>query len=217
MSAAHHLTSESYLVSCGVCHRQYDALTADWCRCVTKDVAVACPFCDSCVCKQSRGAVRDFWFHAPPALLRMRTHEKDRRKRPASLGAPPSARVLIVDDDEEIRLIAKYALNEMGYDSITANSPQMAMQLLSEERPVLVLTDALMPGGDGRELCREIKALYPEVKVVVMTSLYTANHYATEAYRRFGADAYLAKPIDFDRLAAVLKRHAPVEKRRESA
>lgn len=214
MSVAH--SYESYVVTCGGCHRPYDALTADWCRCVTKEVAIACPHCQSCVCKESPCAARDCWFHAPDALQRMRVSEKQRRKKTAALQYQQAARVLVVDDDEEIRLITKYALHQMGYDCITANSSSMALEMmLSRRRPAMVLTDALMPGGDGRELCKTIKDFYPDVKVVVMTSLYTGARYASEAHRLFRADDYLAKPIDFERLRGVLTRLLPPQTKGE--
>lgn len=213
MSAAY--DSESYVVACGNCHLPYDALTASWCRCVTAGVAVACPRCQSCVHKESKAAALGFWVHAPDALVRLRAAEKQRRRKSDALLRQKTPRVLIVDDDEEIRLISTYALGQMGYDCITANSPAMALAVLSKEQPAVVLTDALMPGGDGRELCRTIKKLYPHVKVVVMTSLYTSPRYASESSRLFHSDDYLAKPIDFERLLTVLNRLAPLPRKRE--
>ncbi|MEO8379721.1 MAG: response regulator [Acidobacteriota bacterium] len=213
MSVAH--SYESYVVSCGHCHRPYDALTAPWCRCVSDDVAVACSHCQSCVHKEGKGAATAFWFHAPDTLLRMRAGEKERRRKTEARARPPIARVLIVDDDEEIRVIAKYVLDQMGYDCLTANGPAMAMNIVETFRPAVVLTDALMPGGDGRELCKTIKLAHPEVKVVVMTSLYTAPRYASEAARLFRADDYLVKPIDFERLHSVMARLAPSTRKEE--
>jgi CheY-like chemotaxis protein len=208
MSVAYH--SESYVVTCGNCRHRYDALTAFWCRCVSADVAVACPHCQSCVHKESKTAALEFWVHAPDTLLRMRAGEKHRRRKMAALPQRETKRVLVVDDDEEIRLIAMYALHQMSYDCVTADSPAMALAMLAKEQPAVVLTDALMPGGDGRELCRTIKERYPGVKVVVMTSLYTSARYASEASRVFHSDDYLAKPIDFERLQSVLSRLAPL-------
>ena len=213
MSAAY--DSESYVVACGNCHHSYDALTASWCRCVTADVAVACPRCQSCVHKEGKVAALGFWVHAPDALVRLRAAEKQRRRKSQALLQQKTPRVLIVDDDEEIRLIATYALRQMGYDCITADSPAMALLILLKQQPAVVLTDALMPGGDGRELCRTIKELYPDVKVVIMTSLYTSARYASESSRLFHSDDYLAKPIDFERLLSVLNRLAPLPMKKE--
>jgi CheY-like chemotaxis protein len=205
MSINFSLVSQEHRLACGVCRRSYDAMTAEWCRCVAKAPSPVCPSCGSCVCKQGRNAARDFWLAAPDALLRARDAEKQRRKNVASAQGA-AAKVLIVDDDEEIRELAAWAVREIGYATATAPSVKEALDFLESERPAAVLTDALMPGGDGRELCRLIKERYPHVKVIVMTSLYTAPRYASEAHRLFHADGYLAKPIDFDRLRITLLR-----------
>ncbi len=206
MSVDFTVVSQSHVVTCAACGGSYDAMTAKWCRCVAKDPSPICPACGLCLCKQSRAAARDFWFAASEALLRARDAEKQRRREEDSASNATVAKVLVVDDDEEIRTIAVWALHEMGYATATASSPREALELLESERPAAVLTDALMPGGDGRELCRLIKLRNPSVKVIVMTSLYTAQRYVSEAHRTFHADGYLAKPIDFERLRATLER-----------
>ncbi len=198
------------VVACVSCGFHYDAMSAEWCRCVNKDFATACPQCQSCVCKSDqRHAVRDFWFFAPDALLRRRADEKERRKAAAAQGTSAVLRALIVDDDEEIRLITEHALQEMGFATTTSSHPAEALEIATRQRPQLVITDALMPGGDGRELCKRIKLWNRGVKVIVMTSLYTSPRYASEAYRYFQADGYLAKPIDFHRLENVIRRLVP--------
>jgi CheY-like chemotaxis protein len=77
----------------------------------------------------------------------------------------------------------------------------------------VILTDALMPKMDGRELCRRLKEAHPQLKVVLMTSLNTASHYRTEAGHVFKIDEYLAKPLRYGELRAALQRVAPLEQR----
>src|SRR5216683_2759866 len=77
--------------------------------------------------------------------------------------------------------------------------------IVESSRPDIVITDALMPKIDGRELCRLIKRVDPSIKVVVMSGLYTKSHYRVEAMHQFQADEYLAKPINFERLRNVLE------------
>lgn len=120
--------------------------------------------------------------------------------------------VLIVDDDEEIREIAAYIVTQLGYRAITVDNPTTALDEVERHRPDVVITDALMPRLDGRELCRLIKGAFTGTKVVIMTSLYTAPHYKYEAFRNFKADEYLPKPIDFTQLRDVLARLAPIPK-----
>jgi CheY-like chemotaxis protein len=178
-----------------------------WCTCVTKTISPACPRCGYCLCKAPPKASRDFWFFAPDELIERRRHEEARRAaRGPELVAQGAKKVLIVDDDEEIRFIADYALREMGYVTMTAPDGPEALSLVVTERPHVVLTDALMPKIDGRELCKQIKLAHPRVKVVLMTSLYTSARYHSEARRLFHADDYLAKPIDFTTLESSLAR-----------
>jgi len=202
---------ETFVVTCGGCHRTFDAFAVGWCRCMSREPAVTCSHCQACVHKEGPLAELDFWFHAPDELLRRRAREKQSRRKPSAVELTSAPRILVVDDDEEIRWIARHLILDMGYDCATASSPSEALAAVASERPAVILTDALMPEGDGRELCKTVKALYPELKVVVMTSLYTAQRYVSEATRVFGADDYLSKPIDFERLHAVLQRLAPVE------
>lgn len=195
------------IVLCSSCRTPFDTFQTGWCDCVTKIISLTCPKCGFCLCKSTPNAARDFWFRAPQDLVDRRREEEQRRARrgpePVPIGAK---RVLIVDDDEEIRFIADYALREMGYLTLSASNAEDALALVQREMPDVVLTDALMPKLDGRELCRMIKIRHPRVKVVVMTSLYTSARYRDEAYRVFHADDYLAKPIDFQKLEQVLQR-----------
>lgn len=195
------------IAHCNSCRTAFDTMQAGWCNCVTKTISPACPRCGYCLCKSPPKASRDFWFFAPDELIERRRREEARRAhRGPELVAHGAKKVLIVDDDEEIRFIADYALRDMGYVTLTAEDGDEALELVASARPHVVLTDALMPKIDGRELCKLIKLRQPGVKVVVMTSLYTSARYRTEATRVFQADGYLAKPIDFDRLKGVLQR-----------
>lgn len=207
MVAAAVLPLSQYLVQCGSCRTPFDAMQAGWCSCVTKTISLACPSCQYCLCKASPAAARDFWFRAPELLVDRRREEEQRRARTRPTLVPDAAtKVLIVDDDEEIRFIADYALRDMGFSTMTTADPDEVMNIIAAEKPDIVLTDALMPKMDGRELCKQIKLRHPNVKVVVMTSLYTAQRYKAEAHRVFHADDYLAKPIDFAKLEGVLRR-----------
>jgi CheY-like chemotaxis protein len=145
------------------------------------------------------------WMCVIRELLQKQTEEKFRRALnavPANSADRPT--VLIVDDDEEIRLIAEYTIQQMGYRVMTAAGPEEALATVDRSRPDIVLTDALMPRIDGRQLCRLIKAIDSSIKVVVMTALYKGSRYRLEALSTYHADEYLAKPIDFDRLQQVL-------------
>ena len=98
----------------------------------------------------------------------------------------------------------------LGYGAIEAADADQALALTLLYRPEVVLSDALMPKVDGRDLCRSIKgsALTRETKVIIMTGLYKAAHYKYEAFHAFGVDEYLLKPIESAELQKLLERLA---------
>lgn len=117
--------------------------------------------------------------------------------------------ILVVDDDEEMRLAVTYMLERMGHQVRTVANAREALIVIDGKKPQIVLTDALMPGLDGRQLCRLIKAIHPDLKVVIMTSLYTAPRYKYEAFKSFRADEYITKPLNATKLQMVVSKLAP--------
>jgi two-component system, NtrC family, response regulator AtoC len=106
----------------------------------------------------------------------------------------PSARqVLVVDDEENIRLFLHTLLQNKGYAVRTAETAEQALLLLQREPADFVLTDVKMPGMSGIELCRTLRAQWPELVVVVM-SAYGSVEQALEAVR-VGAYDYVSKPF----------------------
>ena len=100
-------------------------------------------------------------------------------------GAAPRPLCLVVDDEKDIQRVASRVIESLGYGLVLARDGEEGLALARLYRPQLVLTDALMPRLDGREMGRRIKA-DPECgtpKVVVMTALYTNMKYKTEGYR----------------------------------
>lgn len=200
-----------YIVPCHSCGRELQTHAAEWCHCVTKSVSLVCGHCNTCLCKTSVRVQREFWQRAPEWLTVSRDAEQRRRAAIQRDASTEQVDVLIVDDDEEIRMLAAYAVEQMGYTVAAVAGGKEALVLLEHLTASVVITDALMPGMDGRQLCRLVKAGHPDVKVIVMTSLYTAPRYKHEAYKTFHADGYLAKPIDFKELSQVLSKLSPRE------
>jgi len=122
--------------------------------------------------------------------------------------------VLIVDDDESIRSLVACVVENLGYRTITTGDPLEAILLAQSSSVEVVLTDALMPRLDGRELCRRLKESPSgaSTKVVIMTSLFRKRQHQEEAFRVFHCDDYLLKPVDFDRLAEIMERLAPLNR-----
>ena len=114
------------------------------------------------------------------------------------------ARILVVDDDENLRWVLKTQLEEMGYSVSTAIDGEQALAAIEREPPALILTDLKMPGLSGLELLDRIRPDYPEMPVVIITAFATIQN-AVQAMRA-GAYDYLTKPIDYDELALVVSR-----------
>ena len=205
-------TDETYNVACVNCQGSFDALEASWCSCLVAERTLVCPSCLKCFCKAPPAYKRTFWSGAPKALWDRKFAEHHTEFAPAPNPPPEEARrplVLIVDDERDIQRVATRVVESLGYGMVLARDGEEGLQLARVYRPDLVLSDALMPKMDGREMCRQIKsdASLPDVKVVVMTSLYTSVKYTTEAFKTFKVDDYLAKPIEFNQLKAILQKH----------
>jgi CheY-like chemotaxis protein len=203
-------TLQMETVPCPACGAQLGEHTTDWCRCVGRMVSPSCGACGVCLCKVTDRARLEFWRNAPAWVRSRQQAELDHRAATRAQD-DGSADVLIVDDDEDLRLLAAYSVQQMGYRVVLASGGHDALALLESRRFKVMITDAFMPKMDGRELCQTVKARYPFMKVVIMTSLYKAPHYKYEAYKKFRADEYLTKPIDFGRLYEVMLRMAPTK------
>jgi len=103
-------------------------------------------------------------------------------------------KVLYVDDEEDfVRTMAeRMEMRDLGGD--VALSGEAALAMLAEDVPDVMVLDLRMPGLDGLEVLRRVKARYPQVAVIVMTG--RGSDQDEEEATRLGAFAYLAKPVD---------------------
>jgi DNA-binding NtrC family response regulator len=101
--------------------------------------------------------------------------------------------VLIVDDDEVVRLSHLRSLKSVCCDAETADDGEDALRLMERQSFDVVLLDLRMPGMDGMSVLKTIKRKWPESEVVVITG-YATIETAKEAVR-LGACDYLAKPV----------------------
>jgi DNA-binding NtrC family response regulator len=114
------------------------------------------------------------------------------------------ARVLIVEDDDEIREAAQDALTELGYDAYAEGTAEKALASLHQRVPAAVIADVRMPGMSGIEFCKRLTGDWPEVPVLLMTAFGDVDM-AVEALRA-GALDFIPKPLSFDHLAKVLEQ-----------
>jgi two-component system, NtrC family, nitrogen regulation response regulator GlnG len=126
------------------------------------------------------------------------------------MGSVPSLRreavmhLLVVDDDETVRASLQDALTKEGVRVSTASSARQALEHIAADPVDLVLTDVRMPGIDGLELLRLLRAGVAGADVVVMTA-YDDDAVALTAARE-GARAYLPKPLELSELRSLVDR-----------
>ena len=115
-----------------------------------------------------------------------------------------TGRILVVDDEANIRNALAKLLSKLGHKVESAGSAQEALQLLQPGRYRVVLTDLKMPGVDGLSLLRQIKVADNSVEVIVMTAYGTVD--TAVAAMREGAYDYIEKPINQERLPILIDR-----------
>lgn len=117
-------------------------------------------------------------------------------------------RILVVEDDAALREALIDTLELAGQSVLSAADGESALAVLGREPVDLVLSDVQMPGIDGHELLRRVKAVRPGIPFILMTA-YGQIERAVEAMHDGAAD-YLPKPFEPDRLLAVVARYLPV-------
>jgi CheY-like chemotaxis protein len=112
--------------------------------------------------------------------------------------------ILIVDDNPANLKLARVVLERAGYEIRTAADAEEALAALDTFRPRLILMDLQMPGMDGFELTRRLKADPARSGIVVVALTAYAMRGDEEKAREAGCDGYLAKPIDTRTLASIV-------------
>jgi diguanylate cyclase (GGDEF)-like protein len=115
------------------------------------------------------------------------------------------SKILIVDDSATIRASLSEAVRTMQHEPIVAENGEQAIELFSLERPRMVLLDVNMPGIDGYETARRIRAAYPEDWIPII--FLSANEYDQNLDRAIecGGDDYLVKPVSAVVLSAKMR------------
>ena len=123
-------------------------------------------------------------------------------------------RILIVEDDEIFLRPLQRTLEVAGFDVATVPSGEEAVDRLKGDDADLVLTDKRLPGMDGVELVRRLKAEHPHLAIVVMTAYGTIES-AVETMR-LGATDYLVKPFEVSELLMVIRHAIEFQELREA-
>jgi two-component system, OmpR family, phosphate regulon response regulator PhoB len=123
-------------------------------------------------------------------------------------------KVLVVDDDPDVRLFSIAVLEENGYTPIEATNGEEGMQIIRKEQPDLLILDVLMPRESGIRLYRQMKsdAKLSKIPVIILSGITQKSFLRSQkALTEFGGaevpepDAYLEKPVEPDELAATIK------------
>jgi len=122
-----------------------------------------------------------------------------------------SAKILIVDDAQQVRRVLRTALSAEGYEIFEAGTGEEALDSIRTSLPDAILLDVNMPGIGGIETCREIRRSLPEVAIVMLT-VRNAERDKVLALDA-GADDYVVKPFGMQellaRIRAALRRRIP--------
>lgn len=113
-------------------------------------------------------------------------------------------RILVVDDEIQITRVLRASLSAQRYDVRTANDPEEAIRLFEEWNPDLIITDLMMPGMTGVDVCRAVrrKSRTP----IIILSVREQEHAKVEALDA-GADDYVTKPFSIQELLARVRAH----------
>jgi len=117
-----------------------------------------------------------------------------------------SRRILVVDDDADMRLTLKLALELAGYTVDVAANAREALEVQRERPAQVLITDIFMPDADGFEAIDAFRHEFPQTKIVVVSggAQFTKRDYLPDA-ELIGADATLQKPFEIDTLLGLLK------------
>jgi DNA-binding NtrC family response regulator len=114
-----------------------------------------------------------------------------------------TAKVLVVDDDDKIRILLLDTLSALGYNTIGAKEGEEALALLEERKPDLVISDIKMPKLNGLSLLRNIKNKNPKIPVLMITG-YNFTFTRDQALES-GADGFLVKPFRIGKIEELIQ------------
>lgn len=116
-----------------------------------------------------------------------------------------SKRILVVDDEQDIVELVGMRLSSHDFEVLTANDGQEGLNIARREKPDLVILDIMLPKIDGYKVCRMLKfdEKYKTIPILMFTA--RAQHTDEKMAMDCGADAYMTKPYDPEKLLAKIK------------
>lgn len=114
-----------------------------------------------------------------------------------------AGKILVVDDEESLVRLITYNLNKAGYETVYSYDGLTAWQLINQEQPDLVVLDLMLPGKDGLEICREMRAAGLQTPIIMLTA--RDDEIDRVLGLELGADDYVTKPFSVRELTARVK------------
>jgi CheY-like chemotaxis protein len=116
------------------------------------------------------------------------------------------ARILLVDDEPELRIITRMMLEKAGYEVVEASNGEEGLRILANFKPDLILLDVMMPGMGGWKVCEKIKADEKLKHIPVVMFTVRTSEEDIEHSRECGAEAHINKPFEKQELLATIER-----------
>ncbi len=119
---------------------------------------------------------------------------------------PP--KILVVDDEDDIRRMLRRVLVERGYQVVEAARGTEALQAVREHAPDLILLDAMLPEIHGFDICRRIKGSqkYGHIPIIMVSAVYRGWRFAEDLRQSFGVHAFLEKPFKITDVLSAIER-----------
>ncbi len=119
------------------------------------------------------------------------------------MSTTPKARILVVDDEDDLRMLLDHVVSSAGYDVTTATDGQDAISKIQNNTFDLALLDIQMPHANGIEVLKYIRSNSPTTKAVMLTG-YAELKYAMEA-REYGAKDFISKPYKLEEIIKTIE------------
>jgi PAS domain S-box-containing protein len=120
------------------------------------------------------------------------------------MASPSGWKIVLIDDEKDIREVTSIALEDAGYQVAAAPDGASGIRLCEEQSPQIVITDIRMPGMNGIEVLEAVKARFPDIEVIVVTA-FGEMELAVQALQLDASD-FVTKPINDESLHLALKR-----------
>jgi DNA-binding response OmpR family regulator len=116
-------------------------------------------------------------------------------------------KILIVDDEPDVVKFLRLRFEAKNYNVVTAGDGTQALEVAQGEMPDVILLDILMPGIDGFEVCEHLKSQEKTADIPVIMLTCLTDEKSKLKGRQVGAQEFISKPFDFDKLEASIAEH----------